>query len=472
MKKMFNNKPEFNEIEPYKIHYNLGALFDITTGNYVKGLRGETILNGGLSVLTAIVGRGNTFKSTILHYMLLSASSKVAESGSLPYINTYDTEMSIGLDRLLSLSKRFKAYENIDILDEGVWSVTDKSHHLGNEWFTILKDFLKKDKIKNKKNYTVNTPFVNKKGKVISTIFPTFGEIDSISEFETADIEEIQNKNEIGDSGGNTIHMRLGLAKTRLLMELPGLCNSSAHYLLMSAHLGDGIPIQAGPYNVVTKKLQHMKSGDKIKGVTEKFFFLPNTVWQTLSTSILMNQNTKGPEYPKTRTEQDSDPKDLNLVTMKLLRNKSGPSGLTINLIISQSEGVLPTLSEFHYIKENKRFGLEGNNVTYNLILYPSVKLGRTTVRELIDTDPKLRRAIKITSDILQIKQHYLNNDIIVPDLKDLYEKIEKEYGWDKILDTRDYWTFNQYEHEVPFLSTMDILNMYYDKYKPYWWKK
>ena len=56
-------------------------------------------------------------------------------------------------------------------------------------------------------------------------LFPTFGEVDSISEFETADIEEMQNKNEIGTSGGNTIHMRAGLAKTRLLMELPGLCN-------------------------------------------------------------------------------------------------------------------------------------------------------------------------------------------------------------------------------------------------------
>jgi hypothetical protein len=472
MKNMFSQTPGFNQIDPYKIHYNVGALLDIPTGTYIKGLRGESILNGGLSIITAVVGRGNTFKSTILHYMLLSAASKVAETGTMPYINTYDTEMSIQLERLQFFADKFKPFKDIDLFEQGIWSVTDKSHHLGNEWFKILKDFLKNEKIKNKKNYLVETPLVDKRGKRLSTIFPTFGEIDSISEFETSDIEDIQNKNEIGDSGGNTIHMRLGLAKTRLLMELPSLCNSSSHYLLMSAHLGDGIPIQAGPYSVPTKKLQHMKMGDKIKGVTEKFFFLPNTVWQTLSTSILMNQNTKGPEYPKTRHEQDADPKDLNLVSLKLLRNKSGPSGFTIDLVISQSEGVLPTLSEFQYIKDNKRFGLEGSNISYNLVLYPEVKLGRTTVRELIDTDPKLRRAIKITSDLLQIKQIYVNKNIDVPSVEDLYAKIKEKYDWNTLLDTRDYWTFNQYEHEVPFLSTMDLINMYHGTYEPYWLKK
>jgi hypothetical protein len=471
MQVLFKNKPQYDEVDAYKLAYNLGSLLDIPTGKYVKGQKGENILNGGLGLLTGIVGRGNTFKSTVEHYMMLSAASKVVSSGIMTYMSTYDTEINMQLGRLKEFADRFDSFKDMDLHQMGVWSVTDKTNHLGNEWFKLFKDFIKNEKLKNAKDYLFETPFINKDGKPIYTLFPTFGEIDSISEFETADIEEIQNKNEIGESGGNTIYMRLGLAKTRLLMELPTLCNAGSHYLIMTAHLGDNISVQTGPYNSPTKKLQHMKMGDKIKGVSEKFFFLPNLVWQTTSCTIFNNQTTKGPEYPKARLYSDKDSQDLNLVTLKLLRNKTGPSGHSIDLIISQSEGVLPSLTEFHYLKENERFGLEGSNINYNLILYPEAKLGRTTVREQIDKDPLLRRAIKITADILQIRQIYKTFDIEIPDMHDLYTKLEKQYGWKTLLNTRDYWTFNNYTHKVPFLSTLDILEMYYDKYVPYWFK-
>lgn len=469
MQQLFKKRPDFVEIDPYKISYNIGCLMDIPTGKYVRGLKGENILNGGLSLITAIAGKGNTFKSTIEHYMLLSAASKVASSGIMPYINTYDTEMNINLDRLLTFANRFPEFQGLDLHHEKIWSVTDKTNHLGNEWYKILKEFLKTEKLKNKKDYTFDTPFVDKDGKAIKVLFPTFGEIDSISEFETADIEDIQDKNQLGESGGNTIHMRLGLAKTRLLMELPSLCNTAAHYLILTAHVGAEIPMQQGPYAVPTKKLQHMKMGEKIKGVTDKFFFLPNCVWQTMSSTLLNNQNTKGPEFPKHRGTAEEFSTDLNIVTLKQLRNKSGPSGFTVDVIVSQTEGVLPSLTEFYYIKENDRYGLEGNNTSYNLILYPEVKLSRTTVRELIDNDELLRRAIKITADLLQIKTYIKTLPFEVPDLKDLYTKLENKYGWKTLLQTRDYWTFNNYEHKVPFLSTLDILEMYYDKYTPYW---
>ncbi|EKD89654.1 MAG: hypothetical protein ACD_33C00015G0001, partial [uncultured bacterium] len=211
---------------------------------------------------------------------------------------------------------------------------------------------------------------------------------------------------------------------------------------------------------------------EKIKGVTDKFFFLPNIFWQTVNSSLLNNQTTKGPEYPKTRDTIDEGSQDLNIVTVKQLRNKSGPSGMSIEIIVSQLEGILPSLTEFHYIKENDRFGLEGSNIAYNLILYPSVKLARTTVRQLIDTDAKLRRAIKITADLLQIKQIYKQYDITVPDVADLYKKISEKYDWNILLETRDYWTFNNYEHKVPFLSTLDLIEMYNDRYIPFWYPK
>ena len=472
MKQMFKTSPAFKEIDAFKIMYNVGCLLDIPTGKYIKGAHGESILNGGLGVLTAIAGRGNTFKSTLAHYMVMSAVDKIVASGYKPYINTYDTEMNFSIDRLENFTNNFDYLKGLDIFNNGVWTITDKTKHMGNEWYTLLRDFLKNDKLKNKKEYTVDTPFISPKGEIIKTIFPSFGEIDSMSEFETSDIQEIQNKNELGESGGNTIHMRLGLAKTRLLMELPSLCNNTGHYMVMTAHLGQDTSIQQSQYSTPAKKLQYMRMGEKIKGVTDKFFFLPNLFWQTVSSSSLNNQSTKGPEYPKLKGNQEEGSHDLNIITIRQLRNKSGPSGTVLSIIVSQSEGILPSLTEFHYIKENDRFGLDGSNLSYNLVLYPEVKLSRTTVRNLIDSDYKLRRAIKITADLLQMTQLWRANGMSVPTPNELYNKLKDKYDWNILLETRDWWTFNNDKIEKKFLSTMDLINMYNDTYVPYWLNK
>ncbi len=470
MQPLFKKKPGFTEVDPYKVSYNVGCLIDIPTGKYVRGQRGENILNGGLSLFTAVAGKGNSYKSTLAHYLVLSGANIVAESGILPYLNSYDTETNVDIPRLRKLSHRFPLFAKNDLFDLKAWDVSDKNGHLGNEWFKILKEYLKNEKIKNKKDYIRETPMVDREGKPISTIVPSFGEVDSISEFTTDATEEIQDKNEIGDSGGNTIHMRSGLDKTRLLMEIPAMCNASSHYMVMTAHVGKEIPMQQGPYAVPTKTLPHMKPGEAIKGVAGKFFFLPTSFWQAMTTSLLNNQGTKGPEFPKRRDDPEEGSTDLNVVTFKQLRSKSGPSGFTIDVVVSQSEGVLPTLTEFYYLKNEDKYGFEGNDRNFNIILLPEVKLMRTTVRETIDNNPQLRRAIKILADLRQISTFHKDLPA-VPDLVAFRDKLGKQYGWDKLLATRDYWTFNQYEHEVPFLSTLDLLEMYYDKYTPYWMK-
>ena len=55
---------------------------------------------------------------------------------------------------------------------------------------------------------------------------------------------------------------------------------------------------------------------------------------------------------------------------------------------------------------------------------------------------------------------------------KELDEDIKKlGYDWNVLLETRGYWTPNQYEHPIPFLSTVDLLKMRVGKYTPYWLK-
>ena len=236
MKKVFNKQPEMTVTDAMKVYYNIGALMDIPTGDYVRGARGENILNGGLGALTAVAGKPNTFKSTIAHYMTLAAAAHVASSGYAPFINTLDTEMNMIPKRLLFFSKIFPEFADIDIMDEGIWQVTDQTKHMGDEWFHLLKEYLRTEKLKNAKQYLFETPFVDKHGKPIFVLFPTFGQIDSLSKFISSDVDEMQRKNQLSE--GQTIYMRQGLAKARMLMELPGLCNSAAHHTIVTTHIG------------------------------------------------------------------------------------------------------------------------------------------------------------------------------------------------------------------------------------------
>ncbi|MFO5979511.1 hypothetical protein ACLBSL_33035, partial [Klebsiella pneumoniae] len=72
---------------------------------------------------------------------------------------------------------------------------------------------------------------------------------------------------------------------------------------------------------------------------------------------------------------------DLRILEVINLRGKGGITGLPFHLIVSQTEGILPSLSEFHYCREND-WGIGGNNINYFVELCPDIKLSRTTVRK------------------------------------------------------------------------------------------
>ena len=463
-------KPNVEPTMSVKPMINIGALFDVPTGKYEFGKYGESILNGGLGILTGIVGIGNNFKSTIAHYHGLSAMSKimtVTESS----MSTYDTECNIHEGRLRDLARMF--FKDQDIIDTQNWVITDSTIYPGNKWYEKFKEFLD-TKIQHKKELTFEYPFLDRDGKnCLKGLVPTFGEIDSLTEFTTEDVLKMQDDNEIGDSGANTLHMRLALAKTRMLMELPHRITPAFHYLICTAHLGKEVQMATGPIPTPSnKKLTYLKNNDKVKGVGDKFFFSLSNLWHSYNATPLINQSTKGEEYPLFRDDPRVGSTDLNVVTVRQLRSKSGRTGITLELIISQSEGVLPTLTEFHYIKNMNRFGLDGNNTNYHLTLYPDVNLTRTTIRSKINEDPLLARAINITSELCQIYQFMNIDKDLVCTPQELYDDIKKlGYDWNVLLNTRGWWTLNNDKHEIPFLSTMDLLRMRKELYKPYWLK-
>ena len=456
-----------------KILINIGCLMDIPTGFIVTGKKGESIINGGLPQISGLVGRGNNYKSTIMHYMALSAYDKISASHETNMV-TYDTEMNTFLERLEDLSKRFEHIPN-DIIrsNKGLWTVTDKSQMPGNKFALILNEY-SENKIKDKDSKITIECFKDPyEDKPLSTLLPSFVEIDSLSEFEAESTIEMLS-NDLDGSDTNTFAMKQGLFKSKFLSTLPRLASMSNTFILFTGQVSNKINMATGPAAMAqpVKDLQYLKQGDSIKGISNKFFFLLNSAWFLHTASLLKNKSTEQAEYPVDTSSNQSN--ELNVVKLTQLRSKSGSSGYTISVIVSQDEGVLPTLTEFHHIKENNRFGLSGNNVHYNLDIYPDVSLSRTTIRNKIDSDPRLRRAINITSELLQLSifNPELETQGLMCTPKELYEDIKKlGYDWNVLLDTRGYWTIDQYTNKVPFLSTVDLLKMRKGLYTPYFLK-
>lgn len=456
-----------------QIYINIGAGLDIPTGTMVTGKMGETIINGGLGKVVTMAGAGNTFKSTIEIYMMLSAANKIKWT-SPTALTTYDTEINISLDRLTYFANKFENF------DEGVikgndpdWDITDKSLLPAEEWVNDLNTYAaaKAKDVKSKITLTAFKDPYSDNALVVPT--PTFAMIDSLSEFESSITVDMLSS-DIESSSKNTYAMQQGKFKQMFLSTLPRLCNMSNTYLLATAHIGTKINMDTGPmakYNVPTKKQQFLKKDDEVKGVSGKFFFLSNSGWYANTASLLKNQSTKLPEYPEHK--DDDHPTDLNIVKLTMLRSKNGSSGFTLELVVSQNHGVLPTITEFHYVKTNGRFGIDGSLNNYHMVLYPDVNISRTTVRAKTNADPLLRRAINITSELLQLntyQPYYRDIGLLCTPLELYTDLKEMGYDWNVLLQTREYWIPDQYSTDViPFCSVMDLLKMRKGEYTPYW---
>lgn len=483
--------PDFELAPALKILFNVGAGFDIPTGTWMRGLHGEMILNGGMGFIVGMVGIGNNFKTTILNGIILRAMGRVFESCQPPEkksqkklthlstsYSTYDTEVNIQEPHLKILAKSIWAFLNRDIIMEKLWKITDKTVYWGNEWFEIFKDFLK-FKRKNAAAYSVLTPFTDREDltpgsvpKLMSVLLPTFGLVDSLTDFQSETEEKMMNENELGDSGANMLFMRGGAIKTRLLSELPALSGGAYHFMGLTAQLNKEIQMGGGPGGAAqpTKKLQYLKNGDRIVGATNKFTYATSVCFNAYNASPLVDKE-RMPEYAHPNSARNIGDTDLNTVKLTCLRNKNGPTGNTLTVVVTQREGLNVPLTEFHNLRENERFGIIGKGAYYTLALYPECALLRTTIRQKLEEDVKLRRAVTISSEMQQMTEY-------MPDLwsevgctpEVLYDDLKKlGYDWDVLLKTRGYWLFNNDSHPIPFLSTHDLLNMRKETYFPYW---
>jgi hypothetical protein len=466
---LFAYLPSIPVIRPM---FNIGGLLDIPTGTYYFGINGEAILNGGLSSTLSIAGPGNSFKTAIACFINLTVAERIKEF----QCSIYDTEGSFHYNRLNQLSLKLDRMSKIDFTDPLIdtadirFQITSSADMLGDVYFDeILK--ISKMKVKSKLPL-LTTPFLNPKGEPIKVLQPTGILIDSLSELKvTANEENIVNKNKIGDAGNNILYMKQGIAKKQLLTQLPNLATNSGLFFSMTAHVGDEFDL--GFASAKKHKLTHSKKGSKITGTTKAFEFINTVLYEIFAAELLNNKEYRtGVLYPSIESDREENCTDLLCILLKQTRNKGGPSGAGIELIVSQREGVLSHLSQFHYIKKfDTDNSLVGNAKNYSLALVPDVSLSRTTVRNIIDTNCKIRRALEIMSELVQIRQLWpkLDNNLMCSAIE-LYSDIVKEgYSWDVLLNTRGYWVFRENDNkELPYLSTMDLLRMRKGLYKPY----
>lgn len=455
--------------------FNIGCLMDIATGYPVRGLENETITNGGLNHFTGGTGEANSAKTGEALYQCLTVLGRYKESS----LTTLDTESTLTVDRIANQARllcpdRVTTY----IDDNGIEqyrldriTITNSTQYSGEEFFHVFKNY-GKERSKLKKDY-IETPFLDPDtNKIISLLAPDIVLVDSFSQLNVDAMTEMQDKAAAGDPKQNMLWMTGGKVKSQILNELPIISEKYGLYYYLTTQIGENKEMD--PYAPKRSTLSYLKGNLKIKKVPDEYRYNAHNLWFNFKMKPILNAATKAPEYPRGPNENShKNSQDLQEVVVINLRNKGGKSGELMSLMYSQSSGILPSLTEFHYIKTNK-YGLVGNDKNYALALYPEVSLSRTTIRSKLDADSKLRVATTLTADLLQINTEWdekiPSSLMCTPEI--LYEDIKKlGYDWDVLLQTRNYWTFDQYTNPIPFLSAMDLLYMREGSYVPYWLK-
>ena len=453
---------------------NIGCGMDLPTANLVVGDKGEIIVNGGLDYTTGFVGPGNSYKTALLLYALFTAIDRVIAVAK-SYLLIYDSENTLKTHRLQKLIEKYERLKEEVVNDPSgsMIQLTNKANYYGDEIITAFRDMTKEIQKSDKKikyrGYNL--------GKVgaYKDYVPRFLGIDSMSKLKPKLVEDMVHGARKEDNSIAHVDMRDGKWKANLILDMSNLTAKANIRVISTAHIGkDGSMDGGNKYNKPTKKLHFLKEGETIKGVSAEYFNLTSTIWLSSKSTVLKNQTTKLPEYP-IGDDIDQQATDLMVVGLSVLRSKNGPSGVMEYIVISQADGVLEDLSNFHNVKLEK-FGISGNDRFYHMDLYPDKTLSKGKVRKALEQDKKLCRAVQITRDIQQAKiyqSHTVRSGLWCTP-KELYDGIiEAGYDWDELLQTRNWCAIDNYHPDLPpYLSVFDLFRMRKGMYTPYWHKK
>lgn len=441
------------------ISYPTATLFDLQVGSFKQGFDGKFYCTGGLTRgVSGVIGGPSTYKSTIMGSLVMRALH--IHKGTSAIIHDAEVSFIRDLDRVDRLADEFMRMEG-RIPDDFVTYLDDSDTLTDNE------DVVNKmcaNKEAHRKDFIAESPFIDKTGKRVRMWIPTYLVIDTYTNVASADARELVGKG-IANSGLNMIYMKDGGKKSVYLPQLNYLANKYGICVILTAHVGKQSNLDGNPNVPPPKELQYMRQGESIKQVGSQFDRLTNPLIQTMSAKKLIASDGK-PEYNYKNT---TPLEDLNEVAVKVLRNKSGSSGTIVPYVLSQQDGLLNTLTNYHYLRSNKYYGLNGNMQRHQAAFMPDVTLTRNSIRELTESNAELRRALEISAQYLYIVSNYntaaLPYDFTLTPTQ-IFDKLNaksKELV-PRILNSRSYWTASvDNKDKQEYFSIFDILELVKD---------
>ena len=441
---MFSSVLNIQQTHPLRI-YNTNSMYDLLTGSVIRGTDGKWKIHGGLpSGITGIVGKENTYKSTFANNLMLNAMRCYSESENV----TVETEGAYDEQRLMSLCGNEVDLNKIIFLSGTIYNL--------DATYDVIKEICK-EKEKNKKKYTVQTPFIDlRTGKLAEAYIPTFISIDSYTEMYSVTEQDMMNEGGIDSKKNQTIYMVDGNKKTLFIRNIRKLCETHGLCVCLTAHVGKNIDM--GGYGPVAKQLPAMRQSDRLKNVGSKFTFLTRNCSQIMSTKLLQDSN-KNSLYCQGETPAT----DLHEIAVSMIRCKENSSGTIFPFVVSQSLGLLKDASHYNYLRNNGYYGLVGNKQRHSSALIPDNQLTRNSVREKCKESYELSRALEITARYLFIKNNWITGNLPMSfsrSPEELYEAITKSNSieMNDILNSENAWRYNRTKDNREYLSVFDIV--------------
>jgi len=479
-KAMMGGFPESNiEKAPSMFtNINIGGGRDISTGYYVEGKHGESLLNGGFAPITGYAGIAQAGKSTVMYHDLFTAAARVFAATDMIKIDPYDTEQTSNDARLQTYANNTTLGDITDFILDGHITPCNRATMAGEKFFSSWFKFNRDKEALMKK---IDTPFIDRDGEsLFQQRVDSFGTCDSLSEFGTSADQKIKDTTDVDDALRNTAPAHVGRARSQILSHLSTSCQQANARICLTAHVEPVLEISSGRKSFKKPLEDYLLPtlGGKlnIRGVSRKFFYLINNFWLLSEPKLLLNKDTGFTKYPRSTDDKHLYDPDLKIVTITQHRGKSNISGVVVPVVYSQTEGVQNTLSEWYYLNEMcKGYGIKRGGAWYTLELYPEKKFQNNSLRQLIEDDPLFCRAVEITNELAQMKNMWrpsaTNNLHLHVSPSELLEKLKGKWDWNELLKTRGWWMYDNDNLDPPFLSTMDMIKMSHELYTPFWKK-
>lgn len=430
---------------PFSPYINTGTMLDLYTGKYRQAVDKTWCLDGGLSQCLGISGRSQTYKSGLAGSFLARAMCVHPQAEAFVFESEGNVAGPERYDDFVPMETPVSP--RIAFMTHTTGNLTD----FYDKFYTICEE-----KEKHKKDYIVESPFIDPKtDKPLKIWIPTFLLIDSYSRARSDKGDKQYEDNSIDESGMNTLWLSEGNIKTRIMNDLPGRAAKVGVYAILTAHVGNKQDLD--PYNKTPKQLQYMRNTDKMKNVGSNFEFLTTTLLQTIKAEVLQTKE-KTCEYPASF----STDVEVNQVTTMMVRCKNNASGIQFPFVVSQYQGILDAVTNFNFLRDRKYWGLniEGNKQNFSTPLYPEGSFNRKNIRERSESDYKTTRGLELIAQLCFVQQLWstwrLPDYVRMPPEK-MGELLNSDKAFaDRVLTSTGVWSTSKQDRER--LTLMDVL--------------